>query len=275
MSRLKQLTEGAAVVTGAAGGIGRAIGSCAAELGFAVTLVDVMAEPINALAASLRDSGSDATAAIADVRDAEAMQELASEVRARSGPVSLLVNNAGIETTGRLWEILPERWAQIMAVNVTGVYNGVKAFVPQMIAEGISAHIVNVASIGSVSIGPYQTPYLTSKHAVLTMTECLMSELAADDIHHITVSAVLPGPVRTAIFRSAQSSDTDGPGAAQLRDMTRLLESGGMDPVEVAAIGFDGIERGDRYIHTHPELSQAAITARMNQLLTSWPVTLP
>jgi NAD(P)-dependent dehydrogenase (short-subunit alcohol dehydrogenase family) len=184
--------------------------------------------------------------------------------------VNLLVNNAGIETTGRIWEIDKARWDATMGINVNGVYHGVRSFVPAMIAAGVPAHVVNLASVGSLTIGPFQTPYLVSKHAVLALTECLYREFAADGIG-IGVSAVLPGPVSTRIFTDAVSADENGVGAQQREQMQSLLASEGMSPQQVAEIVLAGVAADELWIHTHPDWSDAAIQLRYQMLLSRNP----
>src|ERR1700758_5550548 len=165
------LSEGnVAVVTGAGSGIGAGIARAVVARGVRVVLAGVAADRIEALARELREGGATVMCVPTDVSDAVEVDELANAAADAFGAVNLLVNNAGIETTGRTWEIDKGRWDTTMGINVTGVYHGVRSFVPAMIAAGVPAHVVNLASVGSLTIGPFQTPYLVSKHAVLALT---------------------------------------------------------------------------------------------------------
>ncbi|MFD6455279.1 SDR family NAD(P)-dependent oxidoreductase [Nocardia sp. NPDC060220] len=256
-----------AVITGAGSGIGAALGRALAVRGMRVALADVNGDTVEKLAYELVRSGLEVIAVATDVSDLDEVAALAGAVHSRWGSTHLLVNNAGIETTGRLWEIPPTRWDATIGINLSGVYHGVRAFMPGMLASGEPAHIVNLASVGSLGTGPFQTPYIVTKHGVLALTECLWQEFAAERIG-IGVSAVLPGPVSTSIFTSASSADRTGVGADHLDQMRTLLATYGMSSEEVADRIIRGVAAGDLWIHTHPEMSDASIRARTDALLT-------
>lgn len=220
---LKQLTADAAVVTRVASGIRRAIGTCAAKLGSRDTggRGGRGGGADQRVAQSLRDNGSDATATIADVRYADAMQEPASEVRVRSAPVSPPGQQGGYRHD---WSTLGDTTRTVGTnVNVTGVHNGGRTSVPQMIAKGISAHIVSLASIGAVSIGPCQT--LASMRSSPSSTVWPASSPPATSI------ASCPGVGRAP--RAGADRDIPRRGGsghrrgARRQDMTRLLATAG------------------------------------------------
>lgn len=259
-----------AVVTGAGSGIGAALTRALARRGLRVALADIDSARIDTLALELVRSGADVIAVPTDVSDLASVEALARTVRERWGPTNLLVNNAGIETTGTLWEIAPQRWDATISINLSGVYHGVRAFVPGMIAAKEPAHVVNLASVGGLGTGPFQAPYIITKHGVLVLTECLWQEFATEKIP-IGVSAVLPGPVSTEIFVDASSADDRGPGAVHLDQMRNLLATYGMPPNVAAELVLAGIEADDLWIHTHPEMSDAAIRARTSALLSREP----
>ena len=123
------------------------------------------------------------------------------------GPVRLLVNNAGVEQFGYLWDTPVANWNRVVDVNVSGVFHGVRAFLPKMIAAGTPAWVWNLSSIGGVAAVPLQAPYIMSKHAVLALTECLRLEVQLAGHDHIRVQAVLPGAVASNIFESAGGVD--------------------------------------------------------------------
>src|SRR5690606_27500614 len=106
-----------------------------------------------------------------DVADPDAVETMASEVFDRHGSVELLVNNAGVESAGLLWEIDRERWQRLMQINVDGVFYCLQSFVPRMIAAGTPSCIANLSSVGGLNAVAVQSPYIVSKHAVLAMTE--------------------------------------------------------------------------------------------------------
>ncbi|MDV8070688.1 SDR family NAD(P)-dependent oxidoreductase [Rhodococcus sp. IEGM 1366] len=259
-----------AVVTGAGSGIGAALARALAHREMRVVLADIDTSRIDSLAQELDAAGLRAIAVAVDVSDRSSVEKLAHTVRKHWGPTNLLVNNAGIETTGCLWEIPSERWNATIGVNLTGVYHGIQAFVPAMISDKEPAHVVNLASVGGLTTGPFQAPYIITKHGVLVLTECLWQEFAAQNID-IGVSAVLPGPVSTEIFADALSADASGDGATHLQQMRQLLATHGMSPKVVAELVLAGVEAGDLWIHTHPEMSDAAIRARTSSLLSREP----
>jgi NADP-dependent 3-hydroxy acid dehydrogenase YdfG len=124
-------TNKIAVITGAASGIGAGLAREAARRGMRVVLADRNVEALSAVA---NEIGEAATAIPTDVTNASAVEALAEAVFQRHGAVDLLFNNAGVMTTGLSWEIPPEKWEASWKVNVEGILNGLRAFVPRMIA---------------------------------------------------------------------------------------------------------------------------------------------
>ena len=247
---------GVAVITGAGSGIGAALARHAAGLGMKVALADIDAGAIAALAAEL---GPDALAVPTDVRNADALMALAAAVHARWGRVRLLVNCAGIETLGYSWDIAPARWQATLDINVMGAINGVHAFVPAMLAAGEPAYIANIASVGAFGQMPMQSAYITSKHALQAFTETLALEigLTGQPIH---VASVIPGPVATAIFDSANQGDA---ATEHHRAIMQAMLAASMAPAEAARIVFAGLAARDFFIMTHPDDARAIIAGRI------------
>jgi short-subunit dehydrogenase len=250
-------TDGVAVITGAGNGIGEALARTAAASGMTVVLADIDAGRIDRVAAEINSAGGTALAVQTDVADPAALDRLAARTHAAFGDVRLLVNNAGVETVGLIWEIPAELWERTFRINVLGVVNGVRAFAPRMLECGRPAHIANVASVGGLSIFPVETAYISSKHAVLSFTEGLYLEMLMQQ-KPIHVSAVMPGPVATGIFDVAK-----GAGSAQDHHRTAMKDmiADGMQPAEAARLILSGIARGDFWVSTHRDLTLR--TARM------------
>jgi NAD(P)-dependent dehydrogenase (short-subunit alcohol dehydrogenase family) len=124
-----------AVITGAGSGIGAALARHAAGLGMRLVLADVAEERLAEVAAEVGGT-AEILAVPTDVTNAAAVERLAARAYDELGPVRLLFNNAGIESTGPLWELTPQRWDLMMRVNVYGVFHGIHAFVPRMLADG-------------------------------------------------------------------------------------------------------------------------------------------
>lgn len=255
-----------AVVTGAASGIGAAVARRAASLRMRLVLADRDREALHRTASALVEAGAEALPVLCDVRDPDAVQTLADTAAQAYGPVRLFVGNAGVESTGRLWELAPDRFEQVLGVNVAGVFHGIRAFVPRLLESATpdrEAIVVTVASIGSVTTMPAQAAYVASKHAVLALTECLALELAQEQAP-IRVAAFLPGPVHTGIYASA---DADGTAGTALRDRMRgFLAERGVTADAAADALFAGIAAGDFWIFTDPDRADELLRARADRL---------
>ncbi|GAT09320.1 SDR family NAD(P)-dependent oxidoreductase [Mycolicibacterium novocastrense] len=251
---------GVAVITGAGNGIGAGLARHAAALGMTVVLVDIDAPAIAALRRELAGSVD----LVCDVRDPEALERVAAQVYSEIGPVRLLVNNAGVEQFGYLWDTPVENWDRLVDININGVFHGIRAFLPRMIAADTPSWVWNLSSIGGVAAVPLQAPYIMSKHAVLALTECLRLEVElaghADRIH---VQAVLPGAVKSNIFESAGGVDDGDVGAAEAQRTAMLdIKAEAMDPVEAARVVFDQSAAGEFYLLTQPEYVGNAMSER-------------
>lgn len=257
---------GVAVITGGGAGIGAGLARHAAHLGMTVVLADVDADAI----AALRDElGTDAVDIVCDVRDPAAVEDMARRVRRDVGPVRLLVNNAGVEQFGYLWDTPVANWQRVVDVNVSGVFHGVRAFLPSMIEAGTPAWVWNLSSIGGVAVVPLQAPYIMSKHAVLALTECLSLEVQLAGHDHIHVQAVLPGAVASNIFESA-GGVTDGDVAAAESQRLAMLDikAAAMDPLDAAEVVFEQSAEGRFYLLTQPDYVGSAMTERAEVLKT-------
>lgn len=247
-----------AVITGAAGGIGSGLAREAARRGMQVVLADRDEDMLLAVA---RDIGNAAYPVVTDVTDREACQALAEKVWHAHGGVDLLFNNAGVLTTGNCWEIEPEQWQRSWAVNVEGILNGLRAFVPRLIAAGRPARIVNTASVGGFLPAPLMAPYSATKFAVVALTESLAGELKALGVP-IEVSLLSPGPVKSGIWR-----EPPAPAARGLhKAIVDMIAEDGLTGDQFAPLVFDAIDRGDYWIFPHPEALEPAFSHR-NRLI--------
>lgn len=233
-----------------------------------VVLVDVNADSIADLRDEIRAAGGAATDVVCDVRDADAVQTLADDVYRDLGPVRLLVNNAGIEQFGYLWDTPVANWQRVVDINISGVFHGIRAFLPKMIAAEAPAWVWNLSSIGGVAVVPLQAPYIMSKHAVLALTECLNLEVqSAGHDHHLHVQAVLPGAVVSEIFESAGGVDSGDAGAAEGQRAAMLdIKAEAMDPLAAAEVVFEQAAQGDFYLLTQPDYVGSAMTERARVL---------
>ncbi len=259
---------GVAVITGAGSGIGEGLARTAAELGMQVALADIAVDRIERVAADIRSAGGTAITIPTDVADPAAIDRLAASVHEQLGDVRLLMNNAGIEILGLSWELPIEVWEKAVRINILGVIHGVRAFVPRMIAAGKPAFIGNLSSIGGLSMMPIQTPYILSKHAVLSFSECLRMEMELVRAP-ISVSAVLPGPVSTRIFDDAAT----GRDRAQVEGHRKAMKAmtsgpGSLTGKQAAEVILAGIAAKEFFVSTHPEITAHMAKQRAEHLAT-------
>jgi NAD(P)-dependent dehydrogenase (short-subunit alcohol dehydrogenase family) len=229
-------TGSCAVVTGAASGIGRALARAFGAEGMKVVLGDVNEPLLKEAAAELTNQGVECVALAVDVSDAAAVERLAEHAIDRFGGVRVVCNNAGVSTIGKQWEIGIDDWDWVIDVCLRGVVNGVRSFVPRMLAHGGPAHVVNTASMGGLLTSPFLGPYAAAKHAVVGLSKGLRAELAGTEVG---VSVVCPGMVRTPILEGTRAYvERTGTGQGEeVRFVFASLENGlttGM-PADVAA----------------------------------------
>jgi NAD(P)-dependent dehydrogenase (short-subunit alcohol dehydrogenase family) len=264
VSARDKFSGGVAVITGAGSGIGAGLARYASRLGMTLVLADIDANAIAALRDELRAAGGAAVDIVCDVRNADALQELADRTYRDVGPVRLLVNNAGVEQFGYLWDTPIANWQRVVDINISGVFFGVRAFLPKMMATDEHAWVWILSSVGGVVAIPLQAPYIMSKHAVLALTECLYLDLqSAGHDHHIHVQAVLPGAVVSNIFESAGGVDADcgGVGAAEAQRSAMLdIKDAAMDPLAAAETLFEQAAEDRFYL-----LTQQSVTTAMKE----------
>jgi NAD(P)-dependent dehydrogenase (short-subunit alcohol dehydrogenase family) len=271
---MDDLTGKVAVVTGGASGIGLALARRFAAEGARLVLADVEREALDAAAADLAgEHGDDRVLAVpTDVRDAAAVEALAATTFDRFGTAHVVCNNAGVAVGGVAWTVPADRWQWIVDVNLLGVANGVRAFVPRMIEQG-EGHVVNTASAAGILTGPLMSPYYATKHAVVALSESLHFDLMLTGAP-VGVSVLCPEFVRTRIGDSERNLPegvtpaqplvpVDGDGGAEAgadtgQDVVRSLVASGIDPAAVADAVVDGIRTGRFWILTHPTTLPAA-----------------
>ncbi|MEM6106668.1 SDR family NAD(P)-dependent oxidoreductase [Mycobacterium sp. 050272] len=266
---MSPFADGVAVITGAGSGIGAGLARHAATLGMTLVLADIDTTAIAALRQELCAAGGSALDVVCDVRDPDAMLELAERTYRDIGAVRLLVNNAGVEQFGYLWDTPVANWERVVDINISGVFHGVRAFLPKMMATDEPAWVWNLSSVGGVVAIALQAPYIASKHAVLALTECLYLDVeSAGHGDHIHVQAVLPGAVKSNIFESAGGVDASGDsGVAEAQRAAMLdVKAAAMDASAAAAAIFEQAAEGRFYLLTEPDYVGAAMAERANVL---------
>ncbi|MGU3492939.1 SDR family NAD(P)-dependent oxidoreductase [Xanthobacteraceae bacterium A53D] len=188
-----------ALVTGAGGGIGRAIALHLAATGHDVAAVDRDRAAAEETARQVAAAGREALALAADVTVAAEVERFVAETEDRLGPIAAFANNAGIEgVVAPIFDYPDDMFDQVMAVNVRGTFLGLKHVLARMRARGTGA-VVNTASTSSVRGRPALAGYVASKHAVLGLTRVAALDMAGT---RVRVNAVLPGPIDTRMIHA-------------------------------------------------------------------------
>lgn len=262
-----------AVVTGAASGIGRGLALRCADEGMNVVVADVDEANLEETRKLVGERGAHAIAVPTDVSKAAAVEALADAARSEFGEIQLVFNNAGVLVPGCAWERSAEDWEWVLGVNVFGCIHGARVFLPILIEQGEPGHMVNTASVGGLLVGPFLSPYIVSKHAVVALTEAIHLELQAIGAR-VSISCLCPGAVATGITSSERVRPADKGDAAPLgseleRTFARGLVAGiesGMSPDELARHAFEGI-REDRFWIFPDPMVREAFKARAHSIL--------
>ena len=222
-----------ALITGAAGGIGRAIACALVAAGHRIAIADVDEAGLAGTAALV---GSDCDQFVLDVTDAAAVAAVVGLVRDRLGVPHVVVNAAGVSTMALLVDLSERDWDAMMAVNAKGTFLVMRAVLPPMIAQRAGT-IVNIASVAGIEGAELLSHYSASKFAVIGLTQAAAKEVAPFGIR---VNAVCPGLIRTAMQdrEIVWEAELSGQAPEQIRkgyvDMTPLARLG--SPADVARL---------------------------------------
>ncbi len=231
------------VVTGAAGGLGGALARRFAAAGAAVGLVDQQEEALEQIVAELRQAGAKAVGMAIDIADDAACARACASLEAELGPVTVLINNAGISPKheGRAREVMdipPEEWQRVFAVNLNGAFYMSRHLAPGMCARGYG-RIVHMSSVGSLAyVGLAGAHYDASKAALNSLTRSMAAQLAPSGV---TVNAIAPGRIASPMADTA-TGDTN----RRLLDMIPAGRFGEAD--EVAHLALFLASRESAYI---------------------------
>lgn len=223
-------------ITGAAGGVGRAMARRFAADGYAVAAAQRSEGPHQALADELRAAGAAVAIERCDVTAVDQVQKAVAAAERQLGPIDVLINNAGVSASAPFASMDDELWARMLAVNLTGAYNVMRAVVPGMFERG-RGRVINIASIAGKIGFAYTAAYVASKHGLVGLTRAVAIEAAP---HGVTVNAICPGWIDspmtgTAIARIAEKT---GRSPEEARHTLERMNPQGrlIQPEEVAAL---------------------------------------
>lgn len=233
------MSERVAVVTGAASGIGFGIARRLADEGHAVALLDRDGEGVELAASALARCPGKAVCHAVDVADRAGVEQAYAAVRRELGPVGIVVTSAGIEAFDPVPAITPERWAHVIAVNLTGTFTCVQLAVADMMAAGWG-RIVTISSSSAQSGAPNMAHYVASKGGVISLTKALARELAS---HGITANTIPPTLVDTPMARSGEARG-DVPPVETLARLVPLGRAGAPEDIAAACAFLCSDEAG-------------------------------
>jgi NAD(P)-dependent dehydrogenase (short-subunit alcohol dehydrogenase family) len=253
-----------AVLTGGGSGFGLECARIGAQLGMNLVLVDVQQDALDKAEAEMIAQGAQVLARKVDVSNAQAMEQLAADVKARFGAPHFVFNNAGVGAGGLVWENSVADWEWVLGVNLWGVVHGVRLFTPMMLEAAKAdpsyrGHIVNTASMAGLLTPPNMGIYNVSKHAVVALTETLYQDLQLVS-DQVSASVLCPYFVPTGISQSHRNRPADLPAeqptASQLigqAQSNKAVGSGKVSAADVAQKVFDAVAADQFYIYSHPQ----------------------
>jgi NAD(P)-dependent dehydrogenase (short-subunit alcohol dehydrogenase family) len=248
-----------AFITGGSSGIGLGIARAFVGAGMKVILGYRTKEHIEEAMELFDNMKARVHGVSVDVTNRPGMEKAAAEAVQVFGKIHVLVNNAGVLIQAALLETTYDDWDWVMNVNVNGVFNGVRAFLPHLLAHGEGSQIVATASMDGIVAEPWHNPsYTASKYAVVGMMESLRATLAEQGIG---VSVYCPGAVRTRIG----DSDRNRPNRPKIAENNKSSEAEDsseesklesqiyMDPLKAGELVLEGMRNNSLYIFTHRE----------------------
>ena len=231
-------------ITGGASGLGQALAVHYAGQGWRVLIGDLDRERCADTVAQLQHASPASDAVACDVTVEADVQAAADWLRQHWGGVDVVINNAGVAQMGGIDIASADDWQWIVDINLLGVARGCRVFTPLLRAQG-GGRLVNIASMAGLVHMPHAAAYNATKAAVVALSETLQLELEADNIG---VSVVCPAFFRTALAQNMRASDP------KLEAMTkRLVERARIGPEDIARQVYEGVQRGDTHILTHPQ----------------------
>jgi NAD(P)-dependent dehydrogenase (short-subunit alcohol dehydrogenase family) len=273
-----------AVITGGASGVGRSLAFTLGRLGAKIVVGDVDGNAMEQVQSDLAEEGIECLVQFCDVTSPESLNALADKAQEQFGGIHLVFANAGIGAgeSGAMWDYSDKDWQWCLNVNLWGVINSIKAFMPRLVAQNEPAHFVVTGSgNGAFLVYPDQPIYTASKAAVHAITENLHYQVSAAQ-SPVKVSALFPGPhvVDTGLFNSGRvrpeelKKEVEGneSGISSVDDMKKMCAEFGIElqtthPDEVAEMAVAGLRQDAFWLLATTEDTDAKIQARADMIL--------
>ncbi|MFH2011315.1 MAG: SDR family NAD(P)-dependent oxidoreductase [Pseudomonadota bacterium] len=274
---MKDFKEKVAVITGGASGIGYAIARHSVKEGMKVVLVARDENRLAEAKSELEGAGGTVMTISADVSNESDVELVAQRTLDHFGAVHMLFNNAGVGMPGPpIWKITLSDWEWILGVNLYGVINGLRVFVPIMLEQDTECHIINTSSTAGLVSSPGFGAYNVSKHGVVTLSETLHHELSRIQ-SKIKVSVICPGAVNTRIMDASRNRpeelqndpELEAERHAKYMGMEKKMRQGiekARSPEKVAERVFEAIREEKFYILTHSWV-KGSVQIRMEDII--------
>jgi NAD(P)-dependent dehydrogenase (short-subunit alcohol dehydrogenase family) len=273
---MQELSGKTAFVTGGASGIGFGLAQAFVDQGMNVVIVDIEDAALAKAKAELARVSNRVHAIRFDVTDRAAYAAAADEVQRVFGNLHVLCNNAGVASRGLVQNASYDDWDWTLGVNIGGVVNGIRTFLPRMLAHAEPGHIVNTSSMAGLGAAPGNVVYSTSKFAVVGLSEGLRKELSTQNIG---VTVLCPAAVKTNFNRSARNRpETFGDTGTELTEEFYVLSEksfeGGTEPREMGEMTVTAIKENQAYVLPHLEM-KANYEAKVKGILEAWTTEPP
>ncbi len=281
---MREFHNKVAVITGGASGVGRSLAFALGRRGAKIAVGDVDRAAMQQVRTDLAAENIESIVEFCDVTTLQSLNDLADKTHAVFGSIDLVFANAGIGAgeAGAMWEYSEKDWQWCFNVNIWGVINSIRAFMPRLIANNKEAHFVVTGSgNGAMLIYPDAPIYTASKAAVHAITENLHYQVQATQ-SPVKVSALFPGPhvVDTGLFNSGRvrpqdlKKDIEGnaSGISSVEDMKKMCAEFGIElqtthPDEVAAMALEGLQKDAFWLLSTTPETDRKIRARADMIL--------
>lgn len=239
---LKRFTKRRVLVTGGASGLGKAIVEQFAELGWKIAVVDINLEGAEAVADAANKRGAEAIALYCDIGKDEDFINISETIKERWDGLDIIINNAGIATTGMMVDCTSEQWDRAINLNLNSVFRGCHFWLP-LISENGPGHVVNTASFAGIAQAPSMISYNVSKAGVIALSETLRAELG---YRNIGVSVICPAFFKTNLLDSMSPSES---GVKPL--VEKWMKESKIDATDIANDVLKGIETNQLMVISH------------------------